>query len=238
MLNLKEFYITGIPVDTDIGKAHFIKVRDYPDIFMDLQIVAMSKLEIIYKYSEINKDGSLDRLLEELKKLDLYDITTGLPELKEAYYNVFSLVYKDDKAVAKIGRHNFETHRQTVMDMNCIQEEEINPNPEIQRHLERSKRVKAQEAGKLTFADMCSSIVVNGGKTYEDLLDYTIYQFYMTFYRISQFKSYDASTLFATVPTDKKVEIESWSKHIDLYAKESHVIDGDRFKREANDILR
>jgi hypothetical protein len=43
MMDIKEFYILGLPIETEIGKCHFLKVKEYPDYFMDLQIVSMTK---------------------------------------------------------------------------------------------------------------------------------------------------------------------------------------------------
>lgn len=236
MKNIQDFYILGLPIETDLGKVDFIKIRDYPEFFVDLQIIGWSKYEIIYKYSELNKDGSLDELLKELNKLNLYEIVLGLPELYQAYFNVFSKVFQNEEAMTLIDEKNFDFYRELIMKMNCVTEEEYSPNPEIQHAIERSKRVKAQERGKLTFSDMCSSIVAGSNISYHELLDLTVYQFYMTFYRIAQFKNYDTSTLFATVSTEK-IDIESWSKHIDLYEKESHFITEDQFKRNTGSLF-
>lgn len=235
MMNHKDFYVLGLPIDTEIGQVHFLKVKDYPDYFLDLQSIGMSRLEIIHRYSEINKDGSLDELIEDMKGLDLFDIAFGLPELKEAYLKVFAKVFDKESTILAINRDNFNFYRKLIMDMNCVKEEEINPNPEIQRAIERSRRVKSQNQDKLTFADMCSSIVGYNGLTYVGLWDFTIYQFYMTFNRISQIKNYDTSTLFASV--SEKAKIESWSKHIDLFEEEQHFMTEDQFNKNTGSMF-
>lgn len=235
---IKEFFILGLPVETDFGKIHFIKLRDYQTHFMDLELMSWNKAKIIYKYIEINKNGELDGLIETMKELDLYDIVAGTPELRESYHNVFLKVFDDKSAIDLIDRDSFEYYRKLILDMNCIKEENVNPNPEIQKHLERSKRVKQREREKVTLADICSSVVAHSGVSYNELLDWTIYQLYMTFFRIGQFKRHDATTLFSIVPTEKKIDVESWSKHINLYEEESHVIDRDVFKKQTNDKLK
>lgn len=236
MLNIKEFYTTGLPIETDIGLCHFIKIKDYPTCFMDLQIIGMSKNEIINKYSQLNKDGSLNEFLNELNKHDLFEISTIIPEIQIAYYNIFLKVFLDEEVLLKITPENFNSIRLLIMEMNCIKEEEINPNPEIQKAIERSKRVKNQNNEKLTFSDISSSIVAFTGKSYEDINEMTIYQFYITYHRIARFKNYDTSTLFATV-SNEKVNIESWSKHIDLFTEEKHAISHDEFKKTTGSVI-
>ncbi len=235
MQNIEEFYILGLPIQTDIGDAHFIKIKDYPDYFAELQAVGMSRLEIIHRYKELNKNGEMDEILNELEKSDLYDMSVGLPDLRLAYYKVFSKVFGDDEVVSKINKENFEFYRNLVMRMNYVKEEEINPNPEIQRAIERSRRVKQQNQEKMTFSDICSSIVVQSSNTYNDILEMTIPQFFTTYYRIGQFKNYDTSTLFATVA--EKVDIESWSKHIDLFQEENHFISESEFKNKTGSVF-
>lgn len=231
MINLKEFYIIGEPIDTPIGQCEFIRVKDYPSYFMDLQIVSWTKDQIYYKYSQLNKDGSLNEFLDELKKISLYETIVSIPEIKQAYLNVLVKVFGDEEIINQITEENFNDYRKLVLDMNCLKEEKVNPNPEIQAAIERSRRVKQRENEPLEFADIASSIVAaSGGIGYKDLGDMTIYQFYMTYHRIAQIKNYDTSTLFATVSSEK-INIESWSKHIDLFEEEKHAISHDEFKK-------
>lgn len=239
MSDVPEFYILGLPIETEVGFCHFFKVKDYPNYFYDLQIFSWSKDELIYKYTEINKDGSLNEFISQLRNLTLFEIVTSITELQTAYYNVFSKAFKDNdvtEVLEKINNENFSYLRNLIMKMNVLKEEKINPNPEIQRHLERSKRVKAKEAEKITFADIVSSVVGFNGLSYADLNEFTIYQLYMTYYRIAQIKNYDTSTLFATVSTEK-ISIENWSKHIDLFEEEQHTLTYDQFKKKVGSAI-
>ena len=235
MFNLKEFYVLGLPIDTDIGEINFIKVKDYPDHIMDLQNIGMSKQEIIYKYSEMNEDGKLDELIDELESLSLYGISIGLENFRQSYFNVLHKMFGDEEALHKINEESFNIYRKLILDMNCINEEKINPNPEIQKAIERSRRVKSMDQDKLTFSDICSSIVAYSGNDYNDLLNWTVYQLYMTFHRIGLFKNYDTSTLFATV--SEKATVENWSKHIDLFEEESHVMEESKFKNTTGEMF-
>lgn len=236
MMDVKEFYILGLPVETPIGNCSFIKVKDYPDYFMDLQIVALTKNHLISKYTELNKDGSITEFVDALHKASLYEIATGIPEVNSAYVKLFGKVFNDKQILVDINEENFSYYRNLVLTMNCIKEEIINPNPEIQKAIERSRRVKSREGEKIEFADIVTSVVGYNGLTYENINDFSIYQLYMTYYRIAQFKNYDTSTLFATVSSEK-IDIDSWSKHINLFEEEKHFVSHDEFKKKTGSVF-
>jgi hypothetical protein len=235
MMNIKEFYILGLPIETDIGECHFIKVKDYPDFCMDLQVMSMTKDHLINKYNEVNKNNALVEFIEEMKKHDLFELAFTIPELQDSYFRVFTKVFNNPEVILKLTHENFPYFRKLIMEMNGIKEEIINPNPEIQRAIERSKRVKAKEGDKLAFHDIITSLVGFNGLTYENINDFTIYQMYMTYYRIAQIKNYDTSTLFATV--SDKVIVDSWSKHIDMFEEEKHFVEHEKFKKTTGSVF-
>ena len=239
MKDIKEFYILGLPIDTDIGQCEFIKVKEYPDYFADLQIMSLNKLHIIYKYHEINKNHEFDDVIKELKRLTLFEIVTSIPEIQMAYYRVFLKVFDNEEALYKINNQNFDYYRKLIMDMNCVKEEVINPNPEIQRFIEKSKRVKQQDSEPLTFADIVSSVVGYNGLSYQDINEMTVYQLYMTFHRIAQIKGYDTAVLFKTVQEKFKenIKVENWCKHINLLEEEKHAIEYNTFKQTTGSIV-
>lgn len=236
MMDIPEFYILGLPIETDIGKCNFLLVKEYPNYFMDLQVVSLSKAQIIYKYNEINKNGNLDEFLEELNKASLLEIGMGIPDISQSYIRLFNKLFDSETIITKLNEDNFDYYRKLIMTMNCMKEEAINPNPEIQKAIERSKRVKAKEGEKFEFADIVSSVVGYNGLSYKDINEFTIYQLYMTYHRIAHIKNYDTSTLFATVSTDK-INIDSWSKHIDLFEEESHVSEYNQFKKNTGSVF-
>jgi hypothetical protein len=236
MMNIKEFYILGLPIQTEIGNCHFIKVKEYPDYFMDLQVISLTKNHIINKYHELNKDRSLDEFIEELNRVSLYEIAIGIPDVKESYFNVFSKVFNDDQTLTMLTEENFDYYRKLIMEMNVLKEEKLSPNPEIQRAIDRSRALKSQDGDKLEFSDIVSSVVGYNGLSYIDLNEFTVYQLYMTYYRIAQIKNYDTTTLFATVASDK-VNIENWSKHINLYEEENHSITKDQLTQKADSLF-
>lgn len=236
MKDIKEFYILGEPIETEIGSCEFLKVKEYPDYFFDLQTLSMGKDEIIHKFIEMNKSGDMDDLIDELKKSSLYEIVTHISNFKDSYYRLLLKVFETEESIKLINNNNFDYIRGLIMDMNFQKEDKINPNPEIQRAIERSRRVKAQEREQLKFADIISSVVGFNGLSYKDINEFTIYQLYMTYFRIAQIKNYDTSTLFATVSSEK-IKIESWSKHIDPFEEEDHGLSKDQVKQKSKNLF-
>ncbi|MFK8370449.1 hypothetical protein ACI702_19950, partial [Bacillus velezensis] len=64
---LKDFFFLGRPINTEVGAISFIHLRDYPEYISELNMMKMSKKEIIRNFSKINNDGSLNDLIIELK---------------------------------------------------------------------------------------------------------------------------------------------------------------------------
>lgn len=231
----KEFYILGLPIKTAIGECQFLKVKDYPDFYMHLQIVSMSKDHILNTYHKANKNGELDGLIGAMKDMPLIELIRALDEFKKAYAELFIKLFGNEDILENLTNDNFPSIRKMILDMNCVKEEKINPNPEIQAAIERSIRVKNQSGENLGFQDIVSSIVGFNGLTYPDLNEMTIYQLYMTFQRISQIKGYDTSTLFATV--SPSADITSWCKPIDLLAEETHGMTRQEFDKKSDSIF-
>lgn len=99
----------------------------------------------------------------------------------------------------------------------------------MQRRIEQSKRLKQQEQEPLEVYDMISSIATFAGISYKEIAEMTLYQMYMTFYRISCFKDYDTAILFATVSPEAGKNIKHWSSH-DLFEEESHALSDEQVK--------
>ncbi|PGZ96948.1 hypothetical protein COE51_16385 [Bacillus pseudomycoides] len=233
MNNLIDFYNVGLPIDTEVGLCDFLKVKDYPKYALDLQAMSMTKEGIIYAYhKEYGKDAK--QFIETLQQLNLYEIALGLEELQTAYHRIFKNVFVDESSLNKINESNFNSIRKTILNMNCVKEKKINPNPEIQAAIERSERLKSQDEN-MTFSDIVSSVVIGNKVSYSEVNEYTIYQMYYAFHRIAAGKSYATSVLFSTVSTEK-INIESWAKPIDLLEDDKHGLDRNEFQKISNMI--
>lgn len=235
MMDIEEFYFTGLPIETSIGYCHFLTIEDYAECFIYLQYVSMTKEQILSELAK-NYIGADKNELEALKQYTFYELICNLANWHVSYAKVFTKVFRNEDILTSINEENFYELRKLILKMSCIKEEEINPNPEIQKFIEMSKRAKSREGDKQTLGDMTSSIVGYNGLSYSDINSFTIYQLYLTYYRICHFKNYDTSTLFSTVSTEK-IKIDSWSKHIDLFEEEKHYITQEEFKKNIGSVL-
>lgn len=234
MMDLEEFYFTGLPITTDVGECHFLTIGEYSEYFIYMQYFAFTKPQILSELSK-NHIGANKQEIEALSGYSLYELAMNLINWKVSYAEVFKKVFRNESILDYINEDNFYDLRKLILKMNCMKEEEINPNPEIQRFIDMSKRVKALEGGKTTLGDIASSIAISG-LSYDKINSYTVYQFYLTYRRIGHFKSYDTSTLFATVSSEK-IKIDSWSEHIDLFEDEKHAIEESTFKKDMGNML-
>ena len=122
------------------------------------------------------------------------------------------------------------------MDMNVLIEDNVSPNEEIQRAIERSRRVSKQTSQESTFVDITTSIVASTNHSFEDVSRMNVFQVYATYARIGAIYNYQTSTLFATVA--EKVNIESWNKHIDLFQAENNTYSKEQFDSKFGGLLK
>lgn len=242
----KEFYFFGLPVQTELCEIRFLTYLEYLQNLSELSAMSQNVLHIYYQdknhYDKIKLDEDTGKQVEEsleaLKDESLFNIVMSRNDLEAAYRKIFSIVIADNQAVSDIFRDEnlFMTYRKLVLDMNMMTETFVSPNPEIQKGIERSRRVKVSaNRDKQSFGDIVSIIVVGAGILPQDVARMTVLQVYSTYFRISRFQNYTTSTLFATV--SEKVEIESWSAHIDLWEQDSHAIEYSKFKNTTGNML-
>jgi len=233
MKNIPDFYILGLPVDTPIGQCSFIKVKEYPDLIEFLNYIQLSRQHFINTLKEQHTD------VEELKiieNISLFQLVSETANLKAVYQIVFSFVFNDEEIFNNITEELFNDYRSLILKMNGMKEEYINPNPEIQKWIDKSKKFKAGNQEPFFFEDMVSSVVGYNGLSYSDINEMTIYQLTITFQRIAKIKNYDTSTLFSTVATEK-MSIEQWCGHIDLFKEENHGISKDEFDDKSGSLF-
>lgn len=230
----REKYIFGISVVTDICTVRFLKYHEYVEFLPELSTMSMNILHIYYQYkNSVDKnDERINDVLEDLKKDTLYNVVVNNEMFADAYLRVFKLVIDKEEAIEKIfdDEKLFMQYRKLILDMQILSEEEVSPNLEIQKAIERSRRVKQKDAEKQSYGDIISSIVAGTSNSFDDVVGMTVYQVYSVFYRMSAIFNYQTSSLFATVA--EKVKIEAWNKHIDLFKTESDTIEQGEFNKK------
>lgn len=237
----RDIHIFGEPVETEFGVVNFLTYKQYLLNIIDVSIIGMNVYHI---YHELRKsidlkDKELVEEVEGIKKESLYQIVGNIPRYLDAYIKIFSMVLEDDDKIYEIfsSEENFTYMRNLIMDMNMILEDEVSPNPEVQRGIEMSKKIKNKKSEKQSFVDIVTSVVASTSNSFEDVCNMTVFQVYSIFSRIGAIKEYDTATLFATVGGDTK-KIESWAKHIDLYKQEVSAIEEKEFDMTYGSLLK
>lgn len=236
----KGMFIFAEPIKTQFGDVRFLTYMEFLTHSATLNVISMNSLHLYYYFKRevdnLPKKDKDDLLkgIEELKKISLHEIVTTTDNILEAYLSIFKLVLEEEyfNKVEDILENEdvFMGMRQLIMDMNFLTEDPVSENPEIQEYYEDRKRMKQKESNKQDASDIITSIVAGTSKSYEDVKNWTVIQVYAMYYRIGAFKNYDAQTLFATVSSD--IKIESWSKNIDLFEKESVGIEYSAFNKQ------
>lgn len=236
---LRELYIFGEPIETELGDVRFLTYKEYLLNAQYLTLMNMNVLHIYYQLRKMTdeKDSEAMAELDNIKKASLFSIVMQLDYFREAYIKIFQMVFDDKDSVAKAfsSEECFDFYRNLILDMQIMVEDEVSPNPEIQKGIEMSKKVKQDKAEKQTFTDIITSIVAGTGNSFKDVCEMTVYQVYAVFYRMGAMKSYDTETLFATVSAE--VQISSWSRNIDLFTSEGSTIDRDTFDKSYGKFL-
>src|SRR5690606_2518444 len=210
----RDFFILGEPIDTRFGKVRFLSYLEYLMNIQDVNLISMNTLHIYYNFKEnieklpISKEQKKE-LLDELKptkKMKLFDYIKKDKQFKDAYFKMFKMVLVDlniDVIDAIFDDEKiFMEFRSLFMEMNMVHEEEVNENETIQQFIQNSKKAKAANAGKNTLSDLISSVAVGAGYTFREVKEMTVLQVHAAYYRIAALKNYDASIIWATIPTD------------------------------------
>lgn len=234
MINVYDFYILGLPIDTEYGQCHFLTVKDYPIFFQHLNGLAITKESIIYKYY-CDEEHDNTETIKVLQELSLFDMIMISKDIFNMYDELFSYVFQNDKFFENITEEKFITCRNLLLKMNVIKENIVNPNPEIQRWIEKEQGFNQTNDCPTTFADVVSSVAMGSGLTYDQINNMTLHQLYTSFHRIVKIKAYDTSTLFATVSAER-VDIEVWCGHIDLFVKEQHGMSKEQYNKKRQEI--
>lgn len=243
---MKEFYIYGRPIDTKIGKLHFLTVGEYYDFVLNghLGYLTFQKDDLLKKLKEIEKmDDGVKPIVETLEELTLFEFIRlmgsfgdtldensyikllHLDNLYLEFRKLFEFCFKEDVFDKIESNEEFEQYRELILEVNCIPYEKPNPNPEIEKYNAMRRLMQKHKGDSMDFESMYTSVWVGIGQCPDKL---TMYKFNKLFERIAQFKNYDTTTLFATVSGDTK--IDAWYKVVEKKEEEKQFITEDQLK--------
>lgn len=220
----RNFYLFGEPIQTPVGDMSFLTYKDYLMYSGYISNVSKNSLHIHYDIiKEANKvrgrDNKKEMLeqAENIKNYSIYEIVKSNEEMLRSYIFIFAKVLGDENVEKMFqDEETFMFCRAVFMDMNLIKEEEVSPNPEIQRTIELSRKAKrGANKENMTPNDIMTAVVAGTGCTFEDLPKMTVFQIFSMFQRYGTIKNYDATVLFSTVSSE--VDIVPWSASFNLF---------------------
>lgn len=242
----RQTYIFGESIPTSIGDMRFLTYKEYMTNYHFINNISKNVLHLHYQLLEISKktkkkDGREDLIeyAHHIKDLSLYEVVANNRELLQAYVVVFSLVMGEKEVEDMFSTEdNFVFCRELFLDMNLIKEEEVSPNPEIQKTIEMSKKAK-QASSKNRGAsptDIVTSVVVGAKQSFKDVSNMTVFQIMSLFQRYGAIKNYDTTVLFRTVNDD--VDISPWDINFDMFEDSSTTaIKRSEFDQRTKDIF-
>lgn len=218
---MSDYFYTGYPVKTDYGLIIPIKVKDYPFVSEELNIIQMEDFEWVKEFKKYgiktkNKKEffALAKIVQEKGLMECIHENVG--GMRDLYLKSLSLFVEgfdeNPKNIFKL--KTFEELDELVSliyKVNGIPAKEKSKDDEVKKWINLKNIYKSRKSGgKITFTAMLSSVAKEFGYKPHDLNDLTLFQLFEDFNRIESFKSFEASTLFKTVDANNKIQIQSW----------------------------
>ena len=224
-------FIFGDPIETRHGKVRFLKYREFSKFKFQLHFINQNVLHLYYMYLEMAKTPEEKKQLEEIKNMSLFDIVRSSQDLISSYVLVLQAVldingYSDpfvEDIITEIltNEDQFYEYRKLIQDMNLLFEEKVSPNEEIQKFFNKAKALKNKKGEKGNgVTSIATALAIQNGWTFDYIGDMTILQVHASYQKLSHFKNFEITSLFATV---SKTDIEYWHQPIDLAEKETGI---------------
>lgn len=243
----KDEFIFGLPIDTEYGLIRFLKYIELTKYKIDTYLLNQNVLHIYYMYrKDAGEDVEKLKLVESLKETKLYALVYGIPQFKQAYINILTLVFDLNNHSEEImtaiieeiltNEEKFDYYRKLIQDMNLFKEDDVSPDATTQMYIELTRQAKNENGQPNSILNIVTSLVVGARFNFEEIASMTVMQVTAAYYKLNQFKNYETTTLFATVSKD--VKIESWAEIPELFKSESLTIDGKDFGRKYGSLTK
>lgn len=168
---------------------------------------------------------SLEETMKLANELELFDFIKFYSEdcfSQTPFYSLylenkrmFEFFFKDDVFDNIKTSKEYEYYLELIRDVNCIDYEKANPNPNIERRNIVRRLMKKSDGEAIDFESMVTSIEVETGL---DAFNMSVYRFNKIFERIGQFKEYEMTKLYRLFSSE--VKISSWAKIIEKTERE------------------
>lgn len=213
-------YIFGQPDYLEgVGYIYPIKLKHYDEFQQCCYVLYISKkmfkptqiplLELIF-YSAKSFQLSANQLISTYEKL--FSLVLREEVCFDSYGDVLAF---ESESGGVINSQNYDLVRSIIMKQNLMFEKKIYKDPKVQEWAEKALEARLKQNTKVTIEDMITTVSVFKGVSYEELMEYTIYQLHADFQRIRKIKEYDTRVIFRSV--DSNVKIDDYAEEINLF---------------------
>ena len=236
MQNQSELYILGKPIKTKFGTLHPIHMSEYHTLAQYIGLLlntshtltrtilkGIDSVDVRKEINTIIKQAGFLEFLQSFgqgKFLDVEQtIINPIYTLMENYKKLINWKFDNDAWHMLKTTEDFDECLKLIREYNGIHYREPKKNSLFEVYTQAEERIKNKGASSISFEAKYTSVWLSTGISPETM---TLYQFNRVFDRISKYKQYDTTTLFATVAGD--VDIVDWFgdvqyEHIDKKMK-------------------
>jgi hypothetical protein len=217
MNNIRELYVFGEPIDTELGEIYFLTLKEYPLLMNFTSYLSIQKFEIVNFLKSSNLEQEKLDYLSSLPFIDLIKQLKNDIELYQMFKTLFILCFRKDVFDNIITDEDFDFYRDLIKGMNNINTTPKNPNPEIEK-FNNYKRIHDKSKGlDIDLESVVTSVWSLGINPF----DLTIYQTYALFNRMIALKNYEASIIGSVLGG----KLDSWFKPMTPTEKQEETLE-------------
>ncbi len=217
-----------------------IKTPDFYDVVrcllinknreQNVEVIKMSYLKFLFELGK--QDHNVFRMLDKLLRMVLH---------KEVGFKVDEkgkiLLFADDVVITE---KDFDEIKNIILKQNCIKLDEEILDPELEKKIQEAKEFMNRRNGKM--AELEQKIIAyhcETGRPYEEIANYTIYQFNKGIERLNWIKEADAinTAKYSGFVDFGNANTPSWLSHIeDKDPNEDVLMEKESFDKMATDM--
>lgn len=219
MPNIEEFYILGLPIQTDIGIVYPTQVKDYYKLMQYGSLLlntdrtlgrhflkGIEDIEFRKQIAKIIKQDSFFALMNGLAEVDYENEVNPLGVLQNEFRELFEFCFKEDVYDKIKTADEFDYYLKLIRDINGIYYREPRKNALLEAYTQAEERLKGGTKGaKVSFEGKYTSIWLATGQEPKNM---ALYQFEKLFERLTKFKNFDLTSLYSLFSKD--IQPEDW----------------------------
>lgn len=199
------------------GQIHPIRLVDYDEFSANSDVLNISRqafqrndfllLDLIIFGLQ---DSAIVKQLEKVLSLVLKK-----PIVLAADVNGNMYGFVDDQGNVCVTNETYDRVREVIMQQNLLFEPKMFNDPLAQEWANKVLRARAK-GSTMTIEDMVTTVHVYSGISYKEIEQYTIYQLYASFNRLTLLKGYDTG-IALKIAGAEKMEVKHYAERLEMF---------------------